>query len=83
METISSIIEYVDNAEDSESEKVHIKYDYEEKKLIILSKENYSYLDNLTYDKIFNFGVSHTLKTKKKWCWQIFTRFKKRKFKFN
>lgn len=63
MNTISSIIELLDNSYDANSSFDKIDYDEEKNNLIILSKEN-SNLDDIDHKVLFNFGTNHKLRTK-------------------
>lgn len=63
MNTISSIIELLDNSNDANSIYDELFYDEKNNTLTLLSKE-LSNLDDITHKVIFNFGTSHKLRTK-------------------
>lgn len=63
MDAKSSIIEYVDNAEDANASKVSIIIDNERHVLTVLSVEETD-LEKKDYKKLFNLGVSGKLHTK-------------------
>ena len=64
MDVISSIVEYVDNAEDANASKVSIIVDNENNTLTVLSVEETT-LEKTHYKKLFNLGVGGKLHTKK------------------
>lgn len=63
MDAKSSIIEYVDNAEDENASLVSIKIDKENHTVIVLSKEETN-LEEKDCGKLFNLGVGGKLHTK-------------------